>query len=319
LGDLQREAYRVFKLSPTATLGAAEKLYLGTYISYPRTSSQRLPPALDLRGIIEKLSKHPAYTKHAEELLSRTRLKPRQGKKDDPAHPAIHPTGAKPRRLQENEARIYDLIVRRFLSCLGEPAIREKIEAEVDVAGHIFYLRGSRTTKKGWLDVYVPYVEDMETILPEIEVGMVIPVKLSTRRSYTKPPQRFNPSSLLRLMENHDIGTKATRTNIIDTLYRRGYIAGRGITITDLGLRIVETLKEYCPSILSVQMTRSLEESLEEIQTGEKSPEAVIGEVKEALKPILVQFKDKEGEIGAAIAEAIIEAHAQRREPSDRM
>ncbi len=306
LGDLQREAYRVFKLSPTATLRAAEKLYLGTYISYPRTSSQRLPPALDLRGILEKLSKHPAYAKHAEELMSRSRLKPRQGKKDDPAHPAIHPTGTKPRRLQENEAKTYDLIVKRFLSCLGRPAIREKIDAEVDVNGHSFYLRGSKTTKKGWLDIYAPYVEDKEVTLPELEVDMVIPVtKLSTQRSYTKPPQRFNPSSLLRHMENHEIGTKATRTNIIDTLYRRGYIAGRSIAITDLGLRIVETLEEYCPSILSVEMTRGLEASLEKIQVGKENPETVIEDVKEALKPILSQFKDKEGEIGAAIAEAV--------------
>jgi DNA topoisomerase-1 len=312
LGDLQREAYRVFKLSPTTTLRAAEKLYLGTYISYPRTSSQRLPPTLDLRGILEKLSKHSAYAKHAEEFMSRSRLKPRQGKKDDPAHPAIHPTGAKPRRLQENEAKIYDLIVKRFLSCLGGPAIREKIDAEVDVNGHSFYLRGSKTTKKGWLDIYASYVEDKEVTLPELEVSMVIPVtKLSTRRSYTKPPRRFNPSSLLRHMENHEIGTKATRANIIDTLYRRGYIAGRRIAITDLGLRIVETLEEYCPSILSVEMTRELEASLEEIQVGKKSPEAVIEGVKEALKPILAQFKDRESEIGAAIAEAVTRGRAE--------
>jgi len=312
LGDLQREAYRVFKLSPKTTLRAAEKLYLGTYISYPRTNSQRLPPTLDLRGILRNLSKHPAYAKYAEELMSRSRLKPRQGSKDDPAHPAIHPTGAKPRRLQENEAKTYDLIVKRFLSCLGEPAIRDKIEAEVDINGHSFYLRGSKTTIKGWLDIYAPYVEDKETALPELEVGMVIPVaKLSTRRSYTKPPQRFNPSSLLRHMENHEIGTKATRTNIIDTLYRRGYIAGRRINMTDLGLCIVETLEEYCPRILSVEMTRELEESLKEIQVSNKNPEAVIEDVKEALKPILAQFKDKEGEIGAAIAEAVTGVHAE--------
>jgi DNA topoisomerase-1 len=312
LGDLQREAYRVFKLSPKTTLRAAEKLYLGTYISYPRTNSQRLPPTLDLRGILRNLSKHPAYAKYAEELMSRRRLKPRQGSKDDPAHPAIHPTGAKPRRLQENEAKTYDLIVKRFLSCLGEPAIRDKIEAEVDVHGHSFYLRGSKTMKKGWLDIYAPYVKDKEMTLPELEPGMVIPVaKLSTRRSYTKPPQRFNPSSLLRHMENHEIGTKATRTNIIDTLYRRGYIAGRRINMTDLGLCIVETLEEYCPSILSVEMTRALEESLKEIQVSNKNPEDVIEDVKEALKPILAQFKDKEGEIGAAIAEAVTGVHAE--------
>lgn len=305
LGDLQREAYRVFKVSPTATLKAAEKLYLGTYISYPRTSSQRLPPTLDIRGILEQLSEQWAYSKHAEELLKRKNLRPRQGKKDDPAHPAIHPTGAKPRRLKEDEALIYDLIVKRFLSCLGRPAVREMIDAEVDVNGHSFYMRGVKTTKKGWLDAYAPYLEDKETLLPEIETGMVLPVtKFSTRRGYTRPPKRYNPSSLLRQMESHEIGTKATRANIIDTLYRRGYLTGKRITATDLGLRIAETLEGYCPSILGVEMTRELEASLEKIQMGENSPEAVVEGVKEALAPILAQFKESEGEIGAAIAEA---------------
>ena len=306
LGDLQREAYRVFKMSPTATLRAAEKLYLGTYISYPRTSSQRLPPALDLRGILEQLREQRAYSKPAGEILSRKSLRPRQGKKDDPAHPAIHPTGAKPRRLKEDEAKIYDLIVKRFLSCLGRPAVREKIDAEVDANGHLFYMRGVKTTKKGWLDTYAPYVEDKETVLPEIEPGMVVPVtKFSTRRRYTRPPKRYNPSSLLRQMENHEIGTKATRANIIDTLYRRGYLTGKRITATGLGLRIAETLEEYCPSILSVEMTRELETSLEEIQVGEKSPEAVVEGVKDSLSPILAQFKEMEGMIGAAITEAV--------------
>lgn len=309
LGDLQREAYRVFKLSPTATLKAAENLYLGTYISYPRTSSQRLPPTLDIKGILEKLSEHRAYAKHANGLLSMA-LKPRQGKNEDPAHPAIHPTGAKPRRLKENEAKVYDLVVKRFLSCLGRPAIREKIEAEVDVNGHVFYLRGSKTMRKGWLDIYSPFVADKEKALPDLEVGMIIPVsKLSTRRSYTKPPKRFNAVNLLRHMESRGIGTKATRTSIIDTLYRRGYIAGKGIVITDLGLCIVETLEEYCPSILSVGMTGELEESLKEIQVNEKTPEAVIMEVEEALELILAQFKDNEGEIGAAIAESVAGVH----------
>jgi len=306
LGDLQREAYRVFKLNPTATLGAAEKLYLGTYISYPRTSSQRLPPSLDIRGILRKLSGHPAYARHADELLSRERLKPRRGKKEDPAHPAIHPTGARPRRLKENESKIFDLIVKRFLSCLGRPAVREKIDVEVDVNGHRFYMRGVKTTSKGWIDTYAPYFEDKETALPEMEPGTVIPVsKFSARIRYTKPPGRFNPSTLLRQMENQEIGTKATRANIIDTLYRRGYVTGKSITITDLGLRIAETLEIYCPSILSVEMTRELEASLEGVQAGEKSPESVVEGVKEALKPVLDQFKEKEGEIGAAIAEAV--------------
>ncbi|TRO54165.1 DNA topoisomerase I [Candidatus Bathyarchaeota archaeon] len=302
LGDLQREAYRVHRLSPSATLSVAEKLYLGAYISYPRTSSQRLPPSIDLKEILGRLRANPEYAKEAEALLSMTDLKPRQGKKDDPAHPAIHPTGATPRRLSDRERRVYDLITRRFLACLAEPAVTENLAYDVDVGGHIFSLRGSVTTRRGWLDYY-PYVKKMDQRLPELEVGQELHItKLSTRRGYTKPPSRFNASSLLRLMESEGVGTKATRTTIIDTLEKRGYIEGESIRVTDLGYGIVETLEAYCPEILSVEMTRGLEADLEAIQTGGVEADKVVEEAVEELKPILAKFRQNEGQIGSELS-----------------
>lgn len=302
LGDLQREAYRVHRLSPASTLAAAEKLYLGAYISYPRTSSQRLPPSIELRDILGKLKGNPDYAPNAEKLLRKKVLRPRQGRKDDPAHPAIHPTGARPRRLGDQERRVYDLVVRRFLACLGAPAVVDNVAAEVDVNGHVFYLRGSVTRRRGWLEYY-PYVKDRDQPLPALSTGMTIPVtRLQTNRSYTKPPPRFNASSLLLRMEQESIGTKATRTAIIDTLSKRGYIAGSSIRITDLGYSIVETLEGYCPGIMSVEMTRGLEEKLERIQTGGEDAEQVVGGAKADLGPILARFKANETPIGEAIS-----------------
>ena len=305
LGDLQREAYRVHRLSPAATLAAAERLYLGAYISYPRTSSQRLPPSIDLKDIIGKLRTNPDYAKEAEALMTKRRLKPRQGKKDDPAHPAIYPTGATPRRLGDPERKVYDLVTRRFLACLTEPVIIDNVTANVDVNDHLFFLKGSVTTQRGWLNHY-PYVRRGDQPLPEPHVGQVVPVtKLTTRRSYTKPPPRFNASSLLRLMENEGIGTKATRTAIIDTLERRGYTEGSSIRITDLGYGIVETLEKYCPEILSVEMTRGLEEDLEAIQTGGVEAEKVVAKAVEELEPILAKFKLNEKHMGSELSRTL--------------
>ena len=305
LGDLQREAYRVHRLSPAATLAAAEKLYLGAYISYPRTSSQRLPSSIDVKEILGKLRANPNYVKEAEALLTRKRLKPRQGKKDDPAHPAIHPTGATPRRLGDPERKVYELVTRRFLACLAEPAITDNVTSDVDVNGHLFHLRGSVTTQRGWMDLYL-YVRKEDQRLPELQAGQEVPVtRLSTRRSYTKPPPRFNASSLLRLMENEGIGTKATRTTIIDTLARRGYTEGASIRVTDLGYGIVETLERYCPEILSVEMTRGLETDLEAIQTGDVEADKVVAEAVEELKPILAKFKLNEKQIGSELSRTL--------------
>ena len=93
LGALQSEAYRIFRYTPMRTSTFAQHLYLDALISYPRTSSQKLPPSIGYRTILSKLSKMPAYAKSASELLSKTVLKPHDGLKVDSAHPAIYPTG----------------------------------------------------------------------------------------------------------------------------------------------------------------------------------------------------------------------------------
>jgi DNA topoisomerase-1 len=117
----------------------------------------------------------------------------------------------------------------------------------------------------------------------------------------TRPQTRFNAGSLLKLMEDYAIGTKATRTDIIDTLYKREYIQGKDIKITELGLTIIEALEEIVPEILSVDLTKQLEKNIALIQTGEIDANKVVEEALEILRPILEKFKDKEASIGKMI------------------
>lgn len=307
LSDLQREAHRVFKISPKETLNIAEKLYLSAEISYPRTDSQKIPASIDIRTILQKLRLNKDYSVIVDKILEKETFSPRQGNKDDPAHPAIHPTGEKPKNIKGNYKKIYDLIVKRFLSCLSEPAKVSKTIMEVDVEGFLFYIRGSETIRRGWMDFYEPYVRQKEVLLPGLEENMDIPLtKLGTRRHYTNAPNRFNASSILRYMENKNIGTKATRTNILDTLYNRDYIKGKSIKITELGFSIIKTLSNFCDEILSVEMTRELEKKLDMIQSGNLNWERAIDEVKTELRPILSTFKSNEEKIGSEIAKTIL-------------
>lgn len=314
LGDLQREAYHKLRYSPSTTLRVAERLYLDALISYPRTSSQRLPPSIDVRGILEGLRKRKEYAELAGRLLRKRRLTPQQGKKDDPAHPAIHPTGSLPERIGKPEGRVFDLICRRFMAAFGEPAVRERVDAVVEVGEYSFHLKGSQILEKGWMTYYTPYVREKESPLPPLSPGQVIPmVGVKAVDRYTKSPPRYNPSSLLKMMEDAMIGTKATRTDIIDTLFKRGYIGGKNIEMTDLGFTIVETLDRYCPGILSVETTRGLEQYLELIQTGGVSRDAVVEKTLETLKPILSEFKVRERLIGIEINEALKREHMRER------
>ena len=307
LGDLQREAYSLFKYSPRVTLSAAEQLYLSALVSYPRTSSQRIPSSIDIEGILKDLSQKRDYRKLAEKLLSRPGLKPQQGKKDDPAHPAIHPTGNLPeKRLSRVQSRVFDLVVRRFMAALGDPAVLRSVRADVDINGYLFYLRGRQTERLGWMEFYGPYLRRREVVLPPLRVGQAVAIsRLEGVDKFTSPPARFNPSSLLKLMEEVEIGTKATRTDIIETLFKRGYVLGESVNMTDLGFSIVETIARYCPEILSVEMTRRLERDMEFIQLGKKTAEEVVAEAVEALKPILEEFKAKEKLIGVELNAAL--------------
>jgi DNA topoisomerase-1 len=307
LGDLQREAYRHHKMNPSATLKAAESLYLGAYISYPRTESNKIPDSIDIKEILANLSKNPVYENESKQLIQEKRFKSRPGKGDDPAHPAIHPTGQRPRRLKDEEQKIYDLVVRRFLASLGKPLVQLKTDVTVDVNGYIFYLKGVVTQKPGWTTYYGSYYSSKDQVIPEIIIGQEIPVtKLLTRRQYTRPGSRFNASSLIRKMEQEKIGTKATRSNIVDTLYNRGYIRGQKIAITSLGENTIETLAIYCPEIIDVKLTRDLEAELEEIESGMKDASAVFTDVVEELKPILARFKENEEQIGRTISNAVL-------------
>jgi DNA topoisomerase-1 len=303
LSDLQRESYNHFKMNPSMTLKRAETLYLGAYISYPRTESNKIPSSIDVKNILENLSNNNNYKAYSHELINQKRFKPRPGKGCDPAHPAIHPTGQNPRQLKKEEQRVYDLIVKRFFASLARPLVQLKTDVTIDVNKHIFYLRGISTHKQGWTRFYSQYYNPKDKKLPVIKKDQRIPItKLSTRRKYTKSSPRYNPSSLIRKMEQEKIGTKSTRSNIVDTLYQRGYIKGNSITLTPLGEKIVDTLEQYCPEIIKVKLTRDLEKELEEIATGEKPSDSVLNNMVNELKPVLYKFKENEEKIGRSIS-----------------
>jgi DNA topoisomerase-1 len=316
LGSLQAEAYRFAGYTPSKTLSVAERLYLAALISYPRTSSQKMPASVEPRNILKQLARIKKYEPLAALLLGRERLVPTQGTKEDPAHPPITPTGALPPEngLSEPESKIFDLVVRRFMSVYADPAISETLRATVEIDGEFFYLKGSRTIERGWLRFYDPYLRDEETLLPELHVEQIIEdIKEDIEERFTKPPPRYNPSTLLKLMEEQEIGTKATRAEIIDTLNRRGYVTGDRVTITGLGFAVVDVLRNNSPEILSVDTTRQLEVDMERIQFGETRGDDVISRTISFLDPLLGKFKAKQNEIGISIDEALRESFKESR------
>ncbi len=315
LGSLQGEAYSLFGYTPQRTGKIAERLYLDALISYPRTSSQKLPPAINYKSILLGLRQEPTYQELASELLQKEDLHPKEGAKEDPAHPAVYPTGNRPERiLDESERRILDLIVRRFMAVFWEPGIKQNMKATIDVNGHFLYLRGRRIQKEGWMKCYKPYLRGEEVSLPPIKKGETVQLnKIEREDKFANPPPRYNPSSLLKRMEKEGIGTKATRADIIETLYTRKYITEDRITVTDLGFDVNEILRHYAQPVISVKLTRDLEEKMEQIQNNNEKREHILVEAVNRLKPVLTELKKREPIMGGALSTAIQKARMQER------
>jgi len=315
LGTLQGEAYGLLGYTPMRTSIIAQRLYLDALISYPRTSSQKLPSAINYRAILTNLSKTQEYKELCGELLARTELKPNEGKKEDPAHPAIYPTGNSPERpLDDSERNLLDLVIRRFMAVFGEPAVMQSIKACISINGYSFFLRGRQTLKEGWLRFYKPYVRSEEVLLPEIEEEQTINVrKVILEDKFTKPPPRYNLGSLLKRMEEAEIGTKATRSSIIQKLYDRRYVREERMVVTDLGFEVLEVLEKHCPQVVSIKFTRELEEKMDRVQLKSEKREAVLLDAVEMLKPVLEELKSKEKMIGEQLSDAVRKAQLEER------
>ncbi|UCG95875.1 MAG: DNA topoisomerase I [archaeon] len=306
LTALQTEAHSSFGFNPKQTLEVAQSLYDSGLISYPRTSSQKLPARLGLKNIVQKIGQQKAYRELAEKVL-KGKLKPNEGKKDDPAHPSIFPTGETPKKMNKWEKKLYDMIVRRFLAVFGEPAVRETIDVVFDINSELFVAKGKRTLEKNWIEFYEKYVNYEEQLLPPMKKGDVLDVlKVVLLEKETQPPNRYNQASLLKELEKLNLGTKATRAHIIHTLYERGYVRGNQIEVTELGFAVVDTLEKYCPEMLSEELTKEFEEDMDEVEKGLCKKEKIIERAIKTLSKILGNFKENELKIGEELQEALI-------------
>lgn len=304
LTTLQREAYRVHRIGPSQTLSIAQKLYLEGLISYPRTSSQKIPFSIQPKKILKQLEKYFPQAKEAR------REKPIEGKKSDPAHPSIYPTGEYA-ALKENDKKIYELIAKRFISVFSDDALilnKKVIVAAKDNEKIKFSASGLKIKEKGWTKIYPATLEekDVPTLNGNVKVD-----EIKIEEKETQPPKRYTPTSLITILEKKNLGTKTTRSMIVDTLFQRGYLDGKSIQATPLGMKLIETLEEYSSIIIDENLTRQLEDEMEHIQDSrnktelEEKKKKIVEKAEKIIRDISKEFKAKEKEIGKGILSGI--------------
>jgi DNA topoisomerase-1 len=275
----------------SSAMNIAESLYMNGFISYPRTDNTVYPESIDLRAQIEIFAKGP-FMEYAEKLLAKKELVPTRGKKETTDHPPIYPASlAKKSELNEQEWKLYELVVRRFFATFAEPAEWETIKARFDITGEEFKANGARLVNAGWR-WYYPYNAPEDRLLPALNEGDELAVlNKDVAEKDTQPPGRYGQGRLIKIMEELGLGTKATRHEIISKLYSRAYIHGNPLQPTKTAFAVVESLERFAPTISKPDMTSKLEEDMDRIAEGNIPEDEVLRESRDMLFSV---FKDLE-------------------------
>ena len=311
LTSLQRHANTLHGFSARRTLGAAQKLYEDRKaITYPRTSSRFLSSDLveEIRPTVGLVGRHREYAQGAAYVLGLDRLPLGRVVNDEKVtdHHAIIPTKAEAdiAGMGDDERKIYDLVVKRFLAIFHPEAVYERTRVETTVETHVFRTSGRVLLEPGWKAVYGFEAEGEredddsggDQMLPKLEQGEAVETRdVQSIAKETQPPRRFTDASLLGAMEtagkdiedsglreamkDSGIGTPATRAAIIERLIQVGYVErdGRALKATDKGVQVIRLLGAH--PLTSPELTGDWERRLGLIEQGADSRDAFMGDI----------------------------------------
>lgn len=318
LTDLQRDVNRIFGFSGKQTLNAMQKLYeQHKVLTYPRTDSkylsQDIVPTLkervsacgigDYREVASKIKKQP---------IKASKLFVDDAKISD--HHAIIPTEEPVNlsKLTDQERKIYDLVVRRFLAVLMPPVVYEEVQVIAESKGERFTVKGRNTVQLGFKEIYQDDSQE-DAKIPEFKENEQIEgIRYSLDKGETQPPEYLTEGTLLHAMENPGafldksekhatqtlkatggLGTVATRADIIEKLFATHYIEKRGkyLHVTSKGKQLLDLVPSDLRSPL---LTAEWEEKLAQIAKGKMNKDAFIQEIKGYTKEIVREIKNKD-------------------------
>jgi len=315
LTQLQRDANGRYGFTARRTLAAAQRLYEEhKALTYPRTNSRYITGDMvpEIKPIAKLLGGQSEYAAASQYVLGLDVLPLGRVVNDAKVtdHHAVIPTNAERHpvdKMNEDDRRVYDLVVRRFLAVFHPEAVSENTRVETTVATHVFRTRGKLLLVPGWRGVYGETAdlddapadsedEGREQRLPRLNKGEDADVtKVADEAKETKPPRRHTERSLLDMMEtagklveeeelreamkDSGIGTPATRAAIIERLLQVGYIErdGRALVVTEKGLNVIRLLGEH--PLTSPGLTGDWEHRLSNIETGSDSREKFMGDI----------------------------------------
>jgi DNA topoisomerase-1 len=306
---LQQDAARKLRFSASKTMMVAQQLYEGVeidnggpvgLITYMRTDSPRVAAEAQTEARDVIAARYGAETLPDRPPFYRAR------KSAQEAHEAIrpslldHPPERLARYLTRDQRELYKLIWDRFLASQMRPAVYDTLTVDVTAGPYLFRALGSQLRSPGFMAVYIeapdesaaPAEEESEVSgLPPLEVGQRLGLmRLEPKQHFTQPPPRYTEASLVKELEEKGIGRPSTYAQILSTIQKREYVQrDRGaLSPTDLGETVNKLLVEAFPDIFEVAFTAQMEESLDEIEEGDRK---WVETVREFYKPLEADLK----------------------------
>ncbi|MGH2956694.1 MAG: DNA topoisomerase I [Solirubrobacterales bacterium] len=291
-------------ITPSRAMRIAEDLYMDGYVSYPRTDNTVYPKSLNVKELVSSLVKIDDFK--AAEFLLEGKLEPTRGKEETTDHPPIYPTQAvNPKRLEarsEQHRKVYELIVRRFLATFSPPMVTESTRANIAAAPdktiqgaagpEIYFVRGSVVLDPGFAAIYT-YARSADTEIPKLEEGQELELEgVEMEGKETPPPPRISQGKLIELMEERGLGTKATRADIIQKLYDRGYVFGNPPEPSETGIAMCKAFEHYVPRMATPEMTAEMEAEMDQIAAGEMTKEKVLADSRDMLRSAFDEMGD---------------------------
>ncbi len=283
-------------------------LYMKGYVSYPRTDSETYPPTLDLKEILNELGKSSSYDKYVQKIKMAP-LHPTKGK-EAKDHPPIHPVKLPNDKLTPQEAKIFDLIARRFMATLYDSSKEENVTVKLDIRGKVFVSHGTRSIVDGWREVYT-YAKYEENILPELKENEAASVtSIKEAEEETAPPSRYSQGGILKVMEDLRLGTKATRPEMLKKLMDRRYISSsRTLIPNEVAFAVIANLEKISKELTGPELTANLEEEMKLIEEGKKSKEEVVNESRVIISDLLRKLMEKKSQIKELMHKALLQQY----------
>ncbi len=292
---LQQAAANKFGYSSKQTMALAQQLYEEGLITYHRTDS------VNLAGEAIASARELIASKFGNKFLpTQPRIFATKSKNAQEAHEAIRPTHAEqlPEQvtgLTPQQAKLYDLIWRRFIASQMESAVYQqtKVVVEAKDAQHQALLQANGSIKEfaGWTELFAG---NGDTLLPNLTKNQdLYKADLAANQKFTQPPARYNDASLVKELEKRGIGRPSTYASIISVIVDRGYVErqDKRFFATKIGIVVSDFLLKNFPEIMNYDFTAEMEEDLDRIARGEKEWKKV---VKTFFNPLAEKIKEVE-------------------------